>query len=72
MRDDGELRYQVGTSELLDLSVAARRVGIEGHDLSPGIVRRLTQAVSAIAKHPDDAQLIRDRLEALGASGSSM
>lgn len=54
LRGNEALRYRVGTSELLDLSLAARQKGVTGHDEGAASVRYLIQSVSALAKHAED------------------
>ena len=65
LRDKGELRYPIGTSEILDLGTAALRRGIDGHSADAAVIDRLVGAVSAIAKHPDDRERVAARLQAL-------
>ena len=65
LRDKGELRYPIGTSEMLDLGTAAVRRGIDGHTADASVIDRLVSAVSALAKHPDDRERVAARLHAL-------
>ena len=65
LRDKGELRYPIGTSEMLDLATAAQRRGIDGHSADKSVIDRLVGAVSAIAKHPEDRERVAARLQGL-------
>ena len=62
LRDKGELRYPIGTSEMLDLATAAQRRGIDGDSADASVINRL---VGAFAKHPDDLERVATRLKAL-------
>ena len=65
LRDKSELRYPIGTSEMLDLATAAQRRGIDGHSADASVIARLVSAVSSIAKHPEDRERVAARLQAL-------
>ena len=65
LRDKSELRYPIGTSEMLDLATAAQRRGIDGHSADATVIARLIGAVSAIAKHPEDRERVAARLQGL-------
>jgi MoxR-like ATPase len=69
LRDHKELRHRIGTSELLDLAQAARDQGMDGHDVGPTVVSRLLGWVSAMAKHPDDRQVVAEVLRTQLAAG---
>lgn len=64
LRDAGRLRYQIGTSELLEMSLAARRqgLGLAGTEPAAADVQRLQSSIGAIAKHADDREPILDAL----------
>lgn len=66
LRDGGDLRYPIGTSEFLDLVGAARRQGIDGRDTGQLAIVRLARLVGAIAKHPADRERVLERFAAIG------
>ena len=70
LRDDknAPLRYAIGTSELLDVAIAARRRGIDGSDTSAPVVERLKQFIGALAKDEKDAERVAERLTRLAAA----
>lgn len=74
LRDQGRLRYQIGTGELLELSLAARRqhLGLPGGAQGSAAVLGLQAAIGAMAKHADDREPILAALQqhlAPGAAG---
>lgn len=72
LRDDASLRYAVGTSELLDLSTAARRRGLAGSDAGAATLLRLKDALGALAKHPEDQTRVLEALAARIAPGHAV
>lgn len=70
LRDDknAPLRYAIGTSELLDIAIAARRRGIDGSDTSPTVVQDLKQFIGALAKDEKDAERVEERLTFLAST----
>lgn len=73
LRDEAQLRYQVGTSELLELSLAARRqsLGLPGGAQGGAAMARLEAAIGAIAKHPEDRDPILAALKSRIAGGAA-
>jgi len=65
LRNGGDLRYPIGTSEFLDLATAARRQGIDGNASGQDVIGRLEQLVATIAKHPNDRALVLARFATL-------
>lgn len=65
LRESGELRYQIGTSELIDVGIALRRSGGDGQGAPSSRASPLERVIAALAKHPDDRRRILDRLEPL-------
>lgn len=72
LRDQGSLRYQIGTSELLELSLAARRqhLGLPGGAQGAAAMLGLQSAIGAMAKHQDDREPILGALQQHLAPGA--
>ena len=58
LRDGGELRYQIGTAELLDIGIAAQRLSFDANDAGPAALVRLQSTLGALSKHPADRSTI--------------
>jgi MoxR-like ATPase len=65
LRDKGDLRYPIGTSEMLDFATAALRRGLDGKNATVAAADQLIGAAGALAKHPDDRERIATRLRSL-------
>ena len=74
LRNAGQLRYQIGTSELLELSLAARRqrLGLQGGRAGQAAMLVLQGAIGAMVKHPDDRDPILSALQLHIAPGAGV
>ena len=72
LRNEGRLRYQIGTSELLELSLAARRqqLGLPDGAQGAAALLGLQGAIGAMAKHHDDREPILGALQQHLAPGA--
>ncbi|WP_332879412.1 AAA family ATPase [Massilia sp. S19_KUP03_FR1] len=65
LRDTGELRYPIGTSELLDFTTAVLRRGLDGKEAVVSTVEPLINSAGALIKHADDRAYITSQLQSL-------
>lgn len=62
LRANDHLRYKPGTAELLDMGRAIRDTGLDPHSVDPGNLVKLERLLGSMAKHPDDVDMVRERL----------